>query len=315
MTQDVMNLCIVRRETQADVVVIDLADPGGADLPAYEAGAHVDVHVGNGLVRQYSLAGNPAERGRYRLGILLDPASRGGSAAIHRTFRVGESVLVGRPRNHFPLVPEAAYTVLIGGGIGITPLLSMAHALLAAGRSFELHYCARDQTRAAFLTELAEPAFAARTHLHFDDGPADQRLDLAGLPPAAPGTHLYVCGPTGFMDWVVAGARQAGFGEDRLHREDFRAAIDATGDAFEVVVDGRTVTVPSGLSIVKALAEAGITVEVSCENGVCGTCLCTVLDGIPDHRDTYLTDEEKQANDQMLLCCSRAKTPQLVIEL
>ncbi len=133
-------------------------------------------------------------------------------------------------------MPDTAHAVLIGGGIGITPVLSMAHALLAAGRSFELHYCVRSRSRAAFLAELSEPAFAAHTRLHADDGPAEQRFDPAGLPPAAPGTHLYVCGPTGFMDWVTAGARQAGYGADRIHREDFRAEVDAAGDAFEVVL-------------------------------------------------------------------------------
>lgn len=318
-----LDLIVARREQQAHgVVVLDLAAADGAALPPFEAGAHVDVQVAPGLVRPYSLCGDPSDRSRYRLGVLLEAASRGGSAAVHAGFGVGDRVRTGLPRNRFALAPAATNAVLIGGGIGVTPLLAMAHHLHRAGQDFVLHYCARERGRAAFLAELDRAPFQGRVRMHFDDGPPAQRLDLdRDLPTAAPGVHLYVCGPAGFMDWVIAGARQRGHAEAQIHSEAFTAAVNGTtdgaGDRFEVVLarSGRTVAVPAGTSIVQALAGIGVTVEVSCEQGVCGTCLCDVLEGVPDHRDTYLTAEEKAANDQMALCCSRAKTPRLVLAL
>jgi len=319
MTEPTMSLVIVSREQQADgVVVLDLVAPDGRTLQPFEPGAHVDVVLGPGLVRQYSLCGSPADRSRYRLGILLAPDSRGGSAEIHRGFRVGEQIRISPPRNLFPLAPDASRSILIGGGIGITPLLAMAYHLHGGGQDFALHYCARERGRAAFLGELEAASFRDLTRLHFDDGVAEQRFDpKRDLPPVLSGTHLYVCGPTGFMDWVIAAARELGYPDTQIHREYFNAEIDREGDAFEVVLrrSERTVSVPSGVTIVKALTEAGIAVEVSCEQGICGTCLCQVLEGTPDHRDGYLTEEERAANDQMLLCCSRAKTPQLVLDL
>ncbi|HEY0202693.1 MAG TPA: PDR/VanB family oxidoreductase [Acetobacteraceae bacterium] len=314
-----LDLVVARREQQAHgVVVLDLAAADGAILPPFDAGAHVDVLVAPGLVRPYSLCGDPADRSRYRLGVLLEAASRGGSAAVHGGFGVGDRVRTGLPRNRFPLAPTAAASVLIGGGIGITPLLAMAHHLHRAGQDFMLHYCARDRGRAAFLAEMGQAPFKDRVRLHFDDGPLAQRLDRDhDLPPPAPGTHLYVCGPAGFMEWVIAGARQRSHAEAQIHSEAFTAAVDEAGDGFEVVLSksGRTVAVPAGATIVQALAGVGVRVDVSCEQGVCGTCLCDVVEGVPDHRDTYLTDEEKAANDQMTLCCSRAKTPRLVLAL
>ncbi|MCQ4159888.1 PDR/VanB family oxidoreductase [Roseomonas sp. GC11] len=319
MTEQTLNVLIARREEQAEgIVVLDLVAPDGTPLPAFEAGAHLDVHVGPGLVRQYSLCGSPADTARYRLGILLDPASRGGSAAIHRAFHAGRQVTVSRPRNNFPLSAGAAHSVLIGGGIGVTPILAMAHHLERAGQSFSVHYCARERGKAAFLKELAEAPYHARVHLHFDDEAEAQRfIPARDLPEPAPGTHLYVCGPAGFMDWVIAEAGKAGHAATNIHREYFKAEADMAGGAFEVVLSasGRTVPVPAGSSIVQALAGAGVKIALSCEQGVCGTCLCTVLEGIPDHRDVYLTEEEKAANDQILLCCSRAKTPRLVLDL
>lgn len=314
-----LELRVARREQQADgILVLDLVAADGGALPPFEAGAHVEVHLAPGLVRPYSLCGDPADRRRYRLGVLLEAASRGGSAAVHAGMRIGDMVRVGLPRNQFGLVPAGTRSVLIGGGIGITPLLSMAHRLATAGQDFALHYCARDRSRAAFLHELAEAQFADRVHLHFDDGSDVQRLHLArDLPPPEAGLHLYVCGPAGFMAWVLGGARDLGHPSAQLHSEAFGASVDGSGDAFEVVLakSGRRVAVATGTSIVEALAAAGVSIDVSCEQGVCGTCLCDVLEGVPDHRDTYLTDDEKAGNDQMTLCCSRAKTPVLVLNL
>ncbi|MCY1176090.1 Carnitine monooxygenase reductase subunit [compost metagenome] len=155
-------------------------------------------------------------------------------------------------------------------------------------------------------------------HTHFDDEDAAQKLDLpAVLGQPAEGVHVYVCGPAGFMDWVISEARKAGFAEDYIHREYFQVQVDASGEGFEVVAQrsGKTVQVVEGQSILDALAGAGIKIEISCEQGVCGTCLCDVLEGEPDHRDVYLTDEEKAANDQILVCCSRAKSKKLVLDI
>jgi ferredoxin-NADP reductase len=307
-----------RQQAAEDIILLDLVPVDGAALPPFEPGAHVDVAVGPDLVRQYSLCGDPSRHDRYRLGILLDPASRGGSAAIHQRFHVGDRIRIGRPRNNFPLAKDPVTTVLLGGGIGITPLLAMAHHLHAVGLPFTLHYCTRTRAKAAFLDELAKAPYAGSVHLHFDDGDQAQRLDPArDFPSANAGAHLYVCGPAGFMDWVIASAGQLGFPDGQVHKEYFTAEIDTSGDAFEVELShsGQVVPVAAGQSIVAALKTVGVRVDVSCEQGVCGTCLCTVLDGIPDHRDSYLTDDEKAGNDQMTLCCSRAKTPRLVLDL
>ena len=319
MTKPTLNVMIARREEQAaGIIVLELVDPDGGALPAFEAGAHVDVHVSPGLVRQYSLCGNPADTRSYRLGILLDPASRGGSASVHKHFQAGDRVGISLPRNHFPLVPDARRSILIGGGIGITPLIAMAHQLHNVGRDFELHYCARARDKAAFLRELASVAFCARITTHFDDGQPAQRFDVErDLPPPAPDIHLYVCGPGGFMAWTIEGAARLGYSNAQIHREYFKADVDIAGDAFEVVLAqaGQRILVPGDRTIVQALSEAGINVATSCSEGICGTCLCNVLAGTPDHRDVYLTDDEKAENDQILLCCSRSKTPQLVLDL
>lgn len=314
-----LDVQVAGRHEQADgIIVLDLLPLDGEALPPFEAGAHVDVQVGPDLTRQYSLCSDPAHRDRYRLGILRDPATRGGSAAAHERFHVGERIRIGLPRNNFPLAADAGASVLVGGGIGITPLIAMAHHLDASKRDFALHYCTRTRGKAAFLDELAGAPYVGNVRLHFDDGPAEQRFDPArDLPPPGSGAHLYVCGPTGFMDWVIGAARAQGYPEARIHKEYFTAEVDTSGGGFEVVLakTGRTVPVAAGQSIVEALKGVGVRVEVSCEQGVCGTCLCEVLEGVPDHRDSYLTDEEHEANDQMTLCCSRALTPQLVLDL
>lgn len=318
-TEPLLDLVIVRREEQAaGIVVLDLADPDGGALPPFEPGAHVDVQVSPGLVRQYSLCGDPADTGIYRLGILLDPASRGGSTAIHANFQAGTPVRIGPPRNLFPLAPDARRTILIGGGIGITPMIAMAHHLHRNGADFALHYCARAREKTAFLKELGEAGFHGRVHLHFDDGTEAQYFNAArDLPSPDDGVHLYVCGPDGFMAAVIAEAERRGYAPAQIHREYFKVEADRSGDAFEVVLarSGRRLKIGQDSTIAAALAEAGMKIETSCEEGICGTCLCNVISGVPDHRDVYLTDEEKAANDQMLICCSRSKTPELVLDL
>lgn len=319
MSEQMLNVVVLKREEQGDgVVILDLSDPSGRPLPAFEAGAHVDIHVRTGLVRQYSLCGNPTNTNVYRLGVLKDPASRGGSLAVHEYLHEGQHVQISAPRNLFALAPDATRSILIGGGIGITPMIAMAYALEAEESDFELHYCGRSRSRSAFLDELENADFARHVFTHFDDKAPSQKLDLSAVLSApALGVHVYVCGPAGFMDWVIGEALRAGYADDHVHREYFQVEVDASGAGFEVVAarSDKTVQVAEGQSIVEALSAVGIKIEISCEQGVCGTCVCDVLEGEPDHRDVYLTDEEKAANDQILVCCSRAKSKKLVLDI
>lgn len=289
-------------------------------LPAFSAGSHIDVHLPGGLTRQYSLCNDPKESHRYVIAVLNEPASRGGSRAMHETVNEGHLLQISSPRNHFPLAHEARHSVFMAGGIGITPLLCMAERLTAAGASFELHYACRTPARAAFRQRIESSSFASRAHFHFDDGVPDQRLDVpALLAREREGMHLYVCGPKGFMDAVLGHARAAGWAPEQLHYEFFTAeptATDADG-AFEVQLasSGRVIGVKAQQTVVQALAEADVMVPVSCEQGVCGTCLTRVISGVPDHRDMFLTQEEHAANDQFMPCCSRAKSARLVLDL
>lgn len=312
-----LDVTIAGRESAAtDIVSLELHSADGSPLPAYDAGAHLDVYVQSGLIRQYSLTGDPADRTKYRLGILLDPNSRGGSAAIHARFQQGARIRVGRPRNNFPLEAAAAHTILFAGGIGITPMLSMAYALEAAGASWEMHYCGRTPDRLAFRDELAR--FGSKVHLHVDSGPKDQQLDInAVLSGAAPDRHLYVCGPNGFMDFVVRSAEDHGWSKDTVHLERFGAEVNTDGAPFTVVAkrSGKSFEVRPGETIANKLEENGIAVQVSCQSGVCGTCLTKVLEGMPDHRDLVQTDLEKASNARITVCCSRSKTKTLVLDI
>lgn len=308
-----------RREEAHDIIALELVAVDGAALPAFTAGAHIDVHLPGGLVRQYSLCNAPHEQHRYQIGVLRDVNSRGGSVAVHEALKLGDILTISAPRNQFALVP-AQHSLLLAGGIGVTPILCMAEALAAAGASFEMHYCARSPARQAFRERIAASGFAARVLHHYDDGEAAQKLDLdALLAQADPATHLYVCGPAGFIAHVVDTARARGWPEAQVHFEYFGAApVKADGNgAFEVKLasSGQVYTIPPERTVIQVLCEHGVDVPVSCEQGICGTCLTRVLEGEPDHRDQYLTDEERAANDQFTPCCSRARSALLVLDL
>jgi vanillate monooxygenase ferredoxin subunit len=300
-----------------DILSFELHPLEGQTLPPFEAGAHVDIHVTPGLVRQYSISNDPRETHRYRLAVLAEPNSRGGSAGIHGGFPAGAVVTVGLPRNLFRLDEGGGRSILLAGGIGITPLLAMAWRLSALDRDFALHYCVRDEARLAFRDELTTGPLAPRTFIHCDDGPDAQRFALGRVlsrPP--PDAHLYVCGPAGYIDFVTEGAARLGWPTDRVHIERFTANIDPTGAAFTLVTSGGlTVEIPPDRTIAAVLAEHGVEVPLLCEQGVCGTCLTPVLEGIPDHRDFCQSDAEKALNTQLTLCCSRSKTPRLVIDI
>lgn len=312
---------VARKQQEAvDICTYELVAVDGGPLPAFSAGSHVDVHLPGGLTRQYSLCNDPTESHRYLIGVLRDPASRGGSAAMHDLVAEGQLLQISAPNNHFPIAHDARRHLLLAGGIGVTPILCMAERLANTGADFEMHYCTRSPERTAFHQRIAGSAFASKVHFHFDDGAPEQKLGLAALLSApADGVHLYVCGPKGFMDAVLNTAREKGWPEAQLHYEFFAGTVTKSDSdaSFEVQLasSGKIVVVPSDKTVVQALADAGIDVQVSCEQGVCGTCLTRVIEGIPDHKDMYLTPEEQAANDQFTPCCSRSKTPRLVLDL
>jgi len=311
---------VQRRKLEAqDIASFELVKPDGSALPGFSAGSHIDVQVPGGLTRQYSLCNDAAEKHRYRIAVLRDAGSRGGSAGMHDAVKEGDTLLISEPRNHFPLV-HAQRTVLLAGGIGVTPLLCMAQRLAQIGAEFEMHYCTRSPSRTAFRDEIARADWAERVDFHFDDADAGQKLQLDEvLAKHDPGTHVYVCGPTGFIDWVVKTADRLGWAKDQVHLEYFGAAPqDTAGDrAFQVKIasSGATYEIGAAETVVQALQKHGIEILTSCEQGVCGTCITRVLQGECDHRDLYFTDEEKAKNDQFTPCCSRAKSAMLVLDL
>lgn len=310
-----------RREEAADIISFELAATDGGLLPAFSAGSHIDVRLGEGMVRQYSLCNAPTERHRYLIAVLKEANGRGGSKAMHERLRIGDVLEISAPRNHFPLAHAGERSLLLAGGIGVTPILCMAERLSAVGVDFEMHYCTRNRDRTAFTSYIANSGFASRVHFHFDDGADLQRLDIPALlnTRGCCDTHIYVCGPKGFMDMVLAEARRQGWPEARLHYEFFSAEpVQRDSDkSFEVQLasSGKVFIVPPDQSASQVLAEAGIEVPTSCEQGVCGTCVTRVLEGAPDHRDLYFTPEEQAANDQFTPCCSRALSSRLVLDL
>ena len=322
-----LDVVVAKRAHEADAIVsFELRAIGEQTLPAFTAGSHLDVHItcpaGTALTRQYSLCNDPSERHRYLIAVLRDPSSRGGSIALHDHLNEGDTLTISEPKNHFPLVP-AAHTVLLAGGIGITPLLSMAERLSRTGANFTLHYCTRSLTRTAFTERIARSPFADRVKLHVDDGEAAQQFVAArelGVP--TPDRHVYICGPAGYLDHVLGAARGLGWPDGQLHLEYFGArpadaASAADEEAFDVTLasSGQTYRIPAGQSITQVLAGSGIHIPVSCEQGVCGTCITRVLAGDCDHRDMFLTAAEHKANDQMTPCCSRARSSRLVLDL
>jgi vanillate O-demethylase ferredoxin subunit len=314
-------LKLVKKTLEADdIYSFEFADPKGKMLPPFSAGSHIDVNTGDGLIRQYSLCNDPKDTHRYVIGILRHATSRGGSRAMHDDLKVGDVVHISAPKNHFAMDHSAKRSLLLAGGIGVTPILCMAERLSNVGADFSMHYCARSVKRAAFLHRIKQSAFAGRVSLHFSDGPAEQLLDIpAVLDHADPGTHLYVCGPSGFMDLVIATAREKGWPDAQVHREYFSG--EAHSSELDVAFDvklastGRVIRIAREKTVAAALAECGIEIPTSCSEGVCGTCLTRVLEGEIEHHDRFLTAEERARNDQFTPCCSRARGPVLVLDL
>ncbi|MFJ9589029.1 PDR/VanB family oxidoreductase [Streptomyces acidicola] len=311
MTAYEAELLVHRREVAADgVLALSLSHPLGEELPVWEPGAHIDVLLGPDLERQYSLCGDPADRRTWRIGVLREPEGRGGSAYVHEELREGDKVRVRGPRNNFALRPAPRYR-FIAGGIGITPILPMLAAAEAAGAEWSLLYGGRTRDSMAFTEELG--AYGDRVTI----APQDETglLDLGSVLDDVPqGTLVYCCGPGPLLDAV----------EERcpgglLHVERFRPKEQETGPdgEFEVVLErtGKTLTVPVGVSVLDTVRAAGVEVLYSCAEGTCGTCETDVLEGTPDHRDSVLSDAEREAGDTMLICVSRCRGRRLVLDL
>ncbi|MEJ7929346.1 PDR/VanB family oxidoreductase [Ramlibacter sp. AN1015] len=309
-----LRLDAIRRAADG-IHLLEFVRPDGAPLPPFTAGAHVDLHLPGGLVRQYSLCNPPHETHRWELGVKRDAASRGGSRWLHEDLRVGSQLQVGLPRNHFPLHEDAASSVLIAGGIGITPLACMAQRLQALGRPFALHYGVRQRQDAALLDRI--DASALRLHVDAEHGGAP--LDVARVIAQAPAeAHLYCCGPGPMLDAFEAAARAQGRPADRVHLERFAPVQPAAvggGYTVRLARAQQEVEVPAGQTILEALRLHGIEVPASCEQGICGTCETRVLSGTPDHRDSLLSDEERSSNRVMMICCSGSRDPLLVLDL
>lgn len=313
-----MNLVVKKKVQEAqDIYRFELAPMAGEALPAFTPGSHVDVHLPNGVTRQYSLCHPDDGRNVYAIAVLRETQSRGGSSTMHDAIDEGSLVRVGVPRNLFELAPKAEKSLLFAGGIGITPILCMAKHLAQEGKDFELHYCCRGSERAAFLAVLRSAPFQGKVHLHFDEASQLNVQQVLTRPSA--NHHLYVCGPTGFMQHVLDAALAAGWADQQLHREHFAplASDNAADQAFEVELasSGATYVIPANRSVFEVLCDAGIDIPVSCEQGICGTCITRVVTGIPEHRDQFLTAAEHARNDQFTPCCSRAKSPRLVLDL
>ncbi len=295
-----------------NITSYDLRPPEAGELPAFTAGAHIDLTLPNGLIRSYSLINPQAERHRYMIAVQKDRASRGGSKWVHENFRPGDVLTVNGPRNNFALNEAAPKSIFIAGGIGITPIMSMTERLSTLGRDWELIYCARKRSEAAFVDALK-----GNVRFNFDEEPGGKMLDLAAVVRAAPpGAHLYCCGPLPMLSAFEAVT--ADLPRERVHVEYFTAKEPpAVTGGFKVVLakSGREFVVPPGKTILDTLLDAGLDIPYSCMEGVCGTCETKVVEGTPDHRDLILTEDEHATGKIMMICCSGSKSEKLVLDL
>lgn len=297
----------------------ELIDPRGRDLPRFAAGAHIAVRLGGGVLRDYSLWNDPAERRRYAIAVLRE-AQGLGSRQLHEAVRVGDPVEVSMPRNNFPLAAEADRHLLLAGGIGITPIMSMIAELRRRRAEFLLHYCTRSPEATAFRDELDLLAAQGKVRFHHDGGEPSRGLDIAAaLRDPLPGTHLYYCGPAGLMN--AAAAASADWPAGTVHCEYFSGPAARPPQPVEedrpfrvrLAKSGAEYEVPAGETIVEVLRRHDIAVRTSCELGYCGTCLTRYLAGEPDHRDQILSANDRRR--YVLICCARAKTPILEVDL
>ncbi|BCQ25431.1 2Fe-2S iron-sulfur cluster binding domain-containing protein [Caballeronia sp. NK8] len=309
------------REEAHGVRSFSISRLDGRPFDAYTPGAHIDVTSPSGITRQYSLCGDPARRDSHVFAVKKEEQSRGGSRSLHDEVSVGCELSIGAPRNLFQLEEGASEHILVGAGIGITPLLSMAYRLVAIGAPFTLHYFARSETHAAFLPLLARAPFDKHVKLHFgiEREALTDELEVC-LRDASKDAHVYTCGPAPFMDVVVDTAKKR-LPADSIHLERFKAEPQAQTETsletFDVRLasSGQTVRVDASTSIVDALASIGIEVDTSCGEGVCGTCMVDVVSGEPEHRDHCLSKAERASNSVICCCVSRSRSPVLVLDL
>lgn len=315
-----MQVRIKRISFEAETInSYELVAPDGGDLVPFTAGSHIDLHLSNGMIRSYSLVNDQSEKNRYVVAINKDAAGRGGSRFVHEVLRTGDVITVSPPRNNFALQEIAAHSVLIAGGIGITPLLSMARRLDRLGCSWELYYATRARAAAAFLAELSafESSELARLHLHFDQECSGRVLDIPAIIKKAPiDAHLYCCGPVAMLEAFEAST--ADRPSAQVHVEYFTAKQEPAAEGgFEVRLarSNRTIMVEPGKTILQALLDSGMAVNHACTEGVCGTCETRVIGGTPDHRDLFLGKEEQATNATMMICCSGSKSSTLILDL
>lgn len=291
----------------------------GRRLSEATPGSHISVWLGDDLVRHYSICNLADTPDHYRIAVKLEGASRGGSKRMH-ALRVGDLLEISEPRNNFELIEGASRYLLFAGGIGITPILAMVHELERCRANFHLHYFTRSHRHTAFHADLSAPPFAAKVSFHQGVEPEELRPLMRNLlGPVEEGARLYVCGPRPFMDAVEEAARLS-LASNAIHREYFSADPIASAvprEEFEVELarSGKNFLVPADTSLLEVLNGNGLDIEYSCQEGICGTCLTRVLGGEPDHRDSFLSESERQSGDRMLVCVSRSKTPKLVLEL
>jgi tetrachlorobenzoquinone reductase len=301
-----------------DTNVYTFARPDGGRLPPYKPGAHIDIHLPNGLTRQFSLLNPDADPERYVVAIKLDAASRGGSRYIFDELRVGQTLKISAPRNNFPLIEDAEHVVLFAGGIGITPVWCMAQQLAAQNRSWELYYSCRSRADTAFLAAL-EKLGPTRVHLHFDDEAGGKFLDLAAAIGTAPANaHFYCCGPNPMLTAFETAA--ASRPHHHVHVEYFTPKAEASAGTLggfwvELARSGEEYFIPEGKKILEVLYEAGIDVDYSCELGICGECVTRVISGIPEHHDSVLSEEEQATNETVMICCAGCKSERLVLDM
>ncbi|AII10867.1 PDR/VanB family oxidoreductase [Rhodococcus opacus] len=299
------------------VVSLSLAAPDRRPLPRWEPGAHIDLVLGNGLTRQYSLCGDVDDRHHYRVAVLREPNSRGGSAYIHEKVQSGSIIRIRTPRNNFPLI-DADYYQFVAGGIGITPLLPMIAAVERRRAPWRLLYGGKSVDSMAFLDEIGRH----QGHITVCASNVSGRMDLeAALSSAKPGTAVYCCGPSGLVTAVKEGcerwATELDFRYELFQAPDDQAIHNEDDLPFEVecAASNVTLTVPPGTTILERVKEAGIDVLSDCEDGVCGSCDTPIISGEADHRDHVLDSAEQQANTCMMICVSRARGDKLVLDL
>lgn len=320
MTEPLFPARIVAIELEAEDILSFTLRPLDAALSgAIDPGSHVDVHLPNGMMRSYSLSNGPAHDRGFRLTIARDVNSRGGSTYIHDALRVGQVLEISKPRNNFVLAEQAEMSVFFAGGIGITPFIPMIARLNALGKPWRLIYATRNRARAALLDEINALVAGGNGEFVAHHDETDGIYDLkSALNSVSPGTHVYCCGPTGMLDAFRAGAKEAGIESERIHFEYFSSEVEsATEGGFVVVLNksGAEVTVKSGQTILQALTDYGLNIPYSCEEGICGACETRVIDGVPDHRDMILSDDEKKQSKTMMVCCSGSKSARLVLDL